>query len=164
MVRAAQGGDRQAFARLHARYAPMIHAIVLARVPWADAEDLVQNVFLNAMGKLSSLARPEQFGGWLSAIARNQVTDYHRSRKHSTEEAEQEPRAPGSSSDRLEANTALAAIRALPEAYRETLLMRLCEGLSGPEIADRTGLDPDSVRVNLHRGLKLLREKLGWEK
>jgi RNA polymerase sigma-70 factor (ECF subfamily) len=48
----------------------------------------------------------------------------------------------------------------LPEAYRETLLMRLVEGLTGPEIALRTGLTPDSVRVNLHRGMKLLRERL----
>jgi RNA polymerase sigma-70 factor, ECF subfamily len=37
------------------------------------------------------------------------------------------------------------------------------EGMSGQEIADRTGLAPGSVRVNLHRGMKLLREKLGLE-
>jgi RNA polymerase sigma-70 factor (ECF subfamily) len=41
--------------------------------------------------------------------------------------------------------------------------MRLVEGMSGQEIADRTGLAPGSVRVNLHRGMKLLREKLGPE-
>jgi len=55
----------------------------------------------------------------------------------------------------------LEVIRGLPEAYRDTLLMRLVEGMSGQEIADRTGLAPGSVRVNLHRGMKLLREKLG---
>ena len=53
----------------------------------------------------------------------------------------------------------LAAIQGLPEAYRETLVMRLCEGMSGPEIAEVTGLEPGSVRINLHRGMKLLREK-----
>ena len=40
-------------------------------------------------------------------------------------------------------------------------MLRLVEGLTGPEIAMRTGLTPASVRVNLHRGMKLLREKLG---
>ena len=40
--------------------------------------------------------------------------------------------------------------------------MRLVEGMSGAEIAERSGLTPASVRVNLHRGMKLLREKLGW--
>jgi RNA polymerase sigma-70 factor, ECF subfamily len=57
----------------------------------------------------------------------------------------------------------LEVIRGLPEAYRDTLLMRLVEGMSGQEIADRTGLASGSVRVNLHRGMKLLREKLGLE-
>ena len=52
------------------------------------------------------------------------------------------------------------AIRALPEAYRETLVLRLIEGMTGPEIARRTGLTPDSVRVNLCRGMKLLRQAL----
>jgi RNA polymerase sigma-70 factor (ECF subfamily) len=65
--------------------------------------------------------------------------------------------------DPIEAETlvVLDAVRRLPEAYRDTLLMRLVEGMSGHEIADRTGLTPASVRVNLHRGMKLLRERLG---
>jgi RNA polymerase sigma-70 factor (ECF subfamily) len=54
----------------------------------------------------------------------------------------------------------LAAIRALPEAYRETLVLRLVEGMTGPEIAQRTGLTAASVRVNLHRGMKQLRARL----
>ena len=69
------------------------------------------------------------------------------------------------SSDRpdvtAEARAALETIQALPEAYRETLTLRLVEGLSGPEIAVLTDLTPDSVRVNLHRGFRLLRERLG---
>ena len=55
----------------------------------------------------------------------------------------------------------LALIRRLPEAYRETLVLRFVEGMTGPEIAARTGLTPASVRVNLHRGMKLLRQKMG---
>jgi len=43
-------------------------------------------------------------------------------------------------------------------------VLRLVEGLTGMEISERTGLTPESVRVNLHRGMKLLREKLGIEK
>ena len=54
----------------------------------------------------------------------------------------------------------LGIIRSLPEAYRETLVLRLVEGMTGPEIAERTGLTPASVRVNLHRGMKMLREQL----
>jgi RNA polymerase sigma-70 factor (ECF subfamily) len=48
-------------------------------------------------------------------------------------------------------------------AYREPLLLRLVEGLSGAEIAAQTGLGADSVRVNLHRGLRKLRALLASE-
>ena len=57
----------------------------------------------------------------------------------------------------------LTILRGLPEAYRETLTMRLVEQMSGQEIAAATGLTHGSVRVNLHRGMKLLREELRKE-
>jgi len=62
--------------------------------------------------------------------------------------------------ERTEALGLLAIVQSLPDAYRETLVLRLVEGMTGPEIAERTGLTPASVRVNLHRGMKLLRDKL----
>ncbi len=52
-------------------------------------------------------------------------------------------------------------MRELPEAYRDTLVMRFVEGMTGPEIAAHTGLTHGSVRVNLHRGMQMLREK--WQ-
>jgi RNA polymerase sigma-70 factor (ECF subfamily) len=51
-------------------------------------------------------------------------------------------------------------IRRLPDAYVEPLILRLVAGMSGPEIAERTGLSPSYVRVNLHRGMKHLRSRL----
>ena len=68
---------------------------------------------------------------------------------------------PGGDPIAAEAIAVLDVVRKLPDAYRETLLMRLVEGMSGAEIAERSGLTPGSVRVNLHRGMKLLREQLG---
>jgi RNA polymerase sigma-70 factor (ECF subfamily) len=68
--------------------------------------------------------------------------------------------APSRSHEQAEARAILEVIRSLPEAYSETLVLRLVEGMTGAEIAERTGLTPGSVRVNLHRGMKLLREKL----
>jgi RNA polymerase sigma-70 factor, ECF subfamily len=165
LIRLAVSGDQRAFAELHARYAGMVHAILLARLPPSDAEDQVQEVFLIAWRKLAQLEDARGFGAWLGAIARHRAADsYRRSRHQYRAEPLGESLADSrhlSSSDVAEAHNVLAAIRALPEAYRETLLMRLCEGMSGPEIADVTGLEPGSVRINLHRGMKLLREKLG---
>jgi RNA polymerase sigma-70 factor (ECF subfamily) len=158
LVRAARHGDRRAFGRLFEEYAPMVHGILLARVPSGEADDLVQDVFLAALEKLPSLREAGAFGGWLAMIARNRAHDFHRHKK---------PHEPlpddlaHHDAERAEAERVLTVIRALPEAYRETLVFRLVEGMSGQEIADRVGLTAASVRVNLHRGMKLLRERLG---
>ncbi len=157
LVRAAQGGDREAFGRLYERFGPMVHGLLLSRVPYGEVEDLVQDVFLQALQRLPTLRAPEAFGGWVAAIARNRATDYHR--RPPMEPATEEDGAvdPRPQADAL---AALAVIRSLPEAYRETLVFRLVEGMTGQEIADRTGLTPASVRVNLHRGMKRLRDAL----
>jgi RNA polymerase sigma-70 factor (ECF subfamily) len=162
-VEAALSGDERAFATLHRRYARMVHAILLSRVRPADVEDLVQEVFLIAWRKLDQLDDARVFGAWLGTIARNRAADHHR-RAHVTESLDGFDVGGGPSpGDRVEAHRVLATIQALPEAYRETLVMRLVEGMNGPEIAAVTGLEEGSVRINLHRGMKLLREKLGVE-
>jgi RNA polymerase sigma-70 factor (ECF subfamily) len=158
-IRAAAAGDRDAFARLYADYSRMVHAILLGRVPRRDVDDLVQDVFLAAYTRIGELRDPAAFGGWLATIARNRATDHFR-RSH--EPVEMPPDLPGGDPIEVETLAILDIVRKLPDTYRETLLMRLVEGMSGSEIADRTGLTPASVRVNLHRGMKMLREKLGW--
>jgi RNA polymerase sigma-70 factor, ECF subfamily len=158
LVQAARAGDRAAYGRLYDRFAPMVHGLLLARVPRSDVDDLVQDVFLQAMRRLHSLRLPEAFGGWLAAIARNRARDHWRRGKHTVELPADVTGAPHPEGEALKV---LAQIQRLPEAYRETLVLRLVEGMSGPEIAERTGLKPGSVRVNLHRGIQLLREALG---
>jgi RNA polymerase sigma-70 factor, ECF subfamily len=157
LVEAVRGGDREAFAGLYQIFAPMVHGILLARVPFDEVGDLAQEVFLVAFRKLDTLRDGARFGPWVAMIARNRAMDFHR-RARATEELRDElAHAPRPTAEAAEA---LEIIRALPEAYRETLVLRLVEGMTGPEIAARTGLQPASVRVNLHRGMKLLREKL----
>ena len=159
LVRAVLEGDRDGFSKLYSLYAPLVHGILLARVPRAEVDDLVQDIFLHAFKKLHTLRDKAAFGPWIAMIARNRAVDFHR-RSRETVEITDELRG----SDKQEARAAeiLELIRSLPDAYRETLVLRLVEGMTGPEIAVRTGLTAASVRVNLHRGMKLLREKLGF--
>jgi RNA polymerase sigma-70 factor, ECF subfamily len=174
LVEAAQGGDRLAFGELYAQYARTVHGILLSRVPRAEVEDLVHDVFLTAMQRLGSLREPAAFGGWLAAIARNRATDHLRRAPQTsplTDELLGEVSAgrrraalPAvAAPDHTEAWAVIAIVRTLPDAYRETLVLRLVEGMTGPEIAKRTGLTPASVRVNLHRGMKQLRERLAGD-
>jgi RNA polymerase sigma-70 factor (ECF subfamily) len=163
LVRAAQGGDRSAFGALYQRYSRMVHGILLARVPRLVAEDLLQDVFLQALPRLASLREAAKFGGWLAAIARNRANDYHRQTRPTEGwndgvwEGNGRPTGGDAAADGL---FLLEAVRSLPVAYRETLILRFVEGMTGPEIAAKTGLKHGSVRVNLYRGMQMLREKL----
>ncbi len=159
LVSAALAGDRDGFGQLYDLYAPLVHGILLARVPRGEVDDLVQDIFLHAYKKLDTLRDKAAFGPWIAMIARNRAVDFYR-RTRETVEITDDVR--GSNTTDSRANEILELIRSLPDAYRETLVLRLVEGMTGPEIAARTGLTPASVRVNLHRGMKLLRQKLGF--
>jgi RNA polymerase sigma-70 factor, ECF subfamily len=165
LVRAARDGDRAAFGQLYDRYARMVHGILLVRVPPREVDDLVQEVFLSALRQLGSLRDLSRFGAWLGTITRNRANDYfrkaipHEKVTEPVSEAQAETRTTSNASEQ-EAAAILAMVRGLPESYREPLILRLVEGMTGPEIAARTGLTHGSVRVNLCRGMQLLREKL----
>lgn len=165
LVGAAQRGDRAAFGVLYQRYARMVHGVLLARVPIDDVDDLVQDVFLIALKRLATLREARSFGPWLAAIARNRANDHYRRFLPQDQLQEDDSAAPNASAKPrgadVTATEVLEALQGLTEAYRETLILRLVEGMTGPEIATRTGLTPGSVRVNLHRGMQQLRAKLG---
>lgn len=158
LVQDAIDGDQRAWRELYLRYSKAVHGCILAKVPVSDAEDLVQDVFMLALSKLASLEDHGRFGGWLLTIARNRRHDYWRRHQPSEEISDDHKQVEQPPS--LAAARALQAIRALPDSYQESLIMRLVEGMTGPEIADRLGLSHGSVRVNLSRGMKLLREAL----
>jgi len=161
LVHAARDGDRAAFGLLYQRYARVVHGILLTRVPPGEADDLTQDVFLMALRRLGALRDAAAFPGWLASIARNRANDYHRRSPRHEELTEAVAEAAAQDErPQVQAHAALAAIRSLPDAYRETLMLRLVEGLTGPEIAERTGLTHGSVRVNLFRGMQMLKDKL----
>ena len=120
---------------------------------------MIGTTLLLALRSIGRLQDPASFGPWRLAIARNRARDAYKSKRSSVELPDEIESAPTEAPDD-DADRALEVVRGLPEAYRETLILRLVEGLSGPEIAERTGVTHGSVRVNLCRGMKLLRERL----
>jgi RNA polymerase sigma-70 factor (ECF subfamily) len=129
LVLAARAGDEAAFARLYERYGRIVHALLLARVAREEIDDLVQDVFLTAWRRLDDLRDPAAFGGWICMIARNRAIDAHRHAPSSSSCREPaRPRRRGADRKRTDARVALDAIRSLPEAYRDTLMLRLVEG------------------------------------
>ena len=69
LVIAAQGGDQAAFGLLYERFQPVVLAIAMRRLRnMTDAQELSQDVFVQAMQKLTQLRQPECFAGWLRSI------------------------------------------------------------------------------------------------
>ncbi len=158
LVERVCAGDKDAFDEFYKKLSPMVHGIVLARVPRDEVDDIVQDVFISAYEKLHTLRDKNAVSPWVARIARNRSVEFYR-RNKPTEELSENLSSRGNSKN--EAQEVLDAIREMPDSYRETLILRLVEGMTGPEIADQTGLKHESVRVNLHRGMKMLRKKLG---
>lgn len=159
-VRQARRGSQHAFSFLYRRFSPLAHGILLGRFPPAVADELTQECFVIAFSRLDQLQEDGKFGAWLAAIARRVKPPASRETIADADldafrSAETPPEGVA------DAARVLRAIADLPEAYRETLMLRLAEGLSGPEIATLTGLTHQSVRVNLHRGMTRLRAALG---
>ncbi len=167
----AQGGDRDAFCRLYEQHASLVHGILIARVPPADAEDLMQEVFLVAWQRLGKLRRTERVRASLAANARNRARRAYRRGgpaaqalpedlvdARALDATDKDPGQPG-------ARELLVLLQSLPNAYREALALRLIEGWSGPEIARATGRSEGAVRVHLARGMQRLRaaaRRAGW--
>lgn len=168
LLDAARQGSAAAFTQLYHEYSGLVRGTLLAHMPYQDVPDAVQEVFICAWRKLAGLRDGDAIGAWLCAIARNTARQYFRARPrapvseaHGRGHAESAAHAPGEGGDPSSAALELLdAIQALPEAYRETMALRFVEGMTGPEIATRTGHTAGSVRVNLHRGVQLLRERL----
>lgn len=164
LVAAARTGDRDAFGVLYERYVRMVHGVLLASAQQDDVQDLVQDVFLRALRQLHAMRDPAAFGAWIATIARNEARMHHRAAKPTEDLSAQHPDPgadPDSAPHRLGTDDVLRALRAVPERYREPLMLRLVEQMGGEEIADKLGLTHGTVRVYLHHGLRLLREQLG---
>jgi len=85
IVRAVLEGEHDRFGRLYEMYAPLVHGVLLARVPRDEVDDLVQDIFLHALRKLHTLRNPTAFGPWIAMIARNRAMDFHRASRDMVE-------------------------------------------------------------------------------
>jgi len=165
-------GDREAFGRFYDHYAPLVFAFAvrLLRVR-AEAEDLLQEVFLQAWRQAARYSRdrgsPE---AWILTITRSRAIDRVRSMRRRdrgvvpleepsrTQDGRIEESEVMESEARLTAHAALAG---LPEAQRKVLELAYFEGLTQSEIAANLGQPLGTVKTRLRDGLKRLREFLG---
>jgi RNA polymerase sigma-70 factor, ECF subfamily len=177
LVRKARSGDRSAFEELVRRTSRLVFArLYLETGDVHRTEDLLQETLLTAYRSLSKLAEPRAFRSWLLTIAQNALTDAIRREQRLKRAAPPPagPLAPVHVEDKapppdeqlarseLRAQV-LAVLRSLPEEYRLPLTLRYLAGADYETIQMQMGVTNGSLRGLLHRGLKLLRERLPAE-
>lgn len=169
LVVLSQSGDQEAFARIYDLYIDPVYRYVYYRVNSAEAEDLVETVFLKVWENIRQY-RPKQrsFSAWIFRIAHNLVVDHYRSFKDRAFD-EIDPQLPDQSrqhnpikntQNTLNNEVLKKALAKLKEQYREIILYKFINELSNTEIAGILGRSEGSLRILQFRALKALKKEL----
>ena len=175
IVDGARAGDPEALANLYDWYLPRVYRYVLGRVGNVmEAEDLTEEIFLKMLGGISGFHwRKAPFSAWLFRIARNQVVTYFRRAGSAvTPGPLVESALPSVNSDdhqdplaavemRIALEGVREAVRGLPEAQREVILLRFGSDLSVKETAKVLGKREGTVKVLQYKGVRRLQELFG---
>jgi RNA polymerase sigma-70 factor (ECF subfamily) len=172
VARFLETGDRAMFGVLVERYQDRVFrlvASVLGPYSGADAEEVSQEVFLRLYRKIRQFTGQAGFGTWLYRIAYNLAIDWRRRARFRLPHVSiEEIRGLASSSDPLEdvltketKDLVVLAMEDLPDLYRTTLYMHYWLERPVEEIAELMGIPEGTVKSQLFRARKLLKDKLG---
>jgi RNA polymerase sigma-70 factor (ECF subfamily) len=186
LVERSQQGDGSAFATLVERHQRQLFRLALRMTgSEADANEVLQEAFLNAWQKLPNFRGEAQFSSWLYRIAANSALMRLRRKRRAPDALPEQPlelQGPKFSADgyldppphsdwsqradekMMSGQLGAAidkAVHELPEDYRTVFLLKDVDGLSNEDIATALELTVPAVKSRLHRARLALREKLG---
>jgi RNA polymerase sigma-70 factor (ECF subfamily) len=170
VLRAAAGGDEEAFGRLWIDLQPRLLRYFMVAAP-AVAEDLASETWLGVVRGLGRFRGNEPaFRAWVFTIARHEVLDWRRRAARRVVEdlpanglvEQPAPDDPAAAAlEGLSTRAALAQVATLPPDQAEAIVLRVVAGLEVDRVAAIMGKRPGTVRVLTHRGLRRLAERLG---
>jgi RNA polymerase sigma-70 factor, ECF subfamily len=171
LVERCRRGDLAAFEELYRAHAGKLFSVACRMVgnP-ADAEDLLQEIFLSAHRKLDSFRGDSALGTWLYRLATNQCLDYLRSRAARTnqvtdpmedEAGTYEPGARGLAEQTVMKMDLERALARLPEGCRAAFVLHDIEGLEHREVAQALGIAEGTSKSQVHKARLRLRMLLG---
>ena len=167
LVRQAKQGNQEAFTRLYEEHFDKIYRYVVLRIgDKMEAEDITQQVFLNALRSISSFKwKGAPFSAWLYRIAHNQVVDYLRKKKHAALPLEESLISHGGNPEqttehKMDIEQLLMATRRLTDAQREVISLRFTSELSIAQVANIMGRSQGAVKALQHSAIVALRKVL----
>jgi RNA polymerase sigma-70 factor (ECF subfamily) len=170
LVRSAIGGDEASLRELWARHRRWVAAVLLAHMPRdAELDDLLQEVAMAVVAKISGLRDEAAFKPWLRAVAMSiaKTTARRRTVRKSgwlrlvsyTGQREDERSHDASSPAMREGRRLMELCADLPDGYREPLLMKCVQDMSYKQIGDAMGLPDTTIETRIARARKMLRER-----
>jgi RNA polymerase sigma-70 factor (ECF subfamily) len=165
LIRRARSGSMEALGELYARHGDRVYRVAVGLLNGsADAEDVLQDVFVGLPVALRTFDETRELAPWLAQVTARIALERLRSarRRQQREGAygrEHEGVVTPSSFISTDAELS-RALASLPEGMRLVLLLREVEGLPHESIASLLGISPSASAVRLHRALKRLRELL----
>jgi len=166
LVTALRNGRREAYDELVRRYAAKIGAVCRSRLgSKGPVEDMVQEAFLRAYRGLASLDDPEKFGSWLYGIATRACLDWLKAKERGqvSFDALGDPDAfrKAGPVEEPERNARLHdQVDALPESYREVVLLFYYKKQSYQEMSRLLNLSPAAINARLTKARAMLRERM----
>jgi RNA polymerase sigma-70 factor (ECF subfamily) len=168
LVRRAQENDQEAFAQLYEEHFNKIYRYLALRIGnEMEAEDMTQQVFLNALQSISSFRwKGVPFSAWLFRIAHNQAVDHLRRKKKRASVPLDESLTSGGDSPRattelkMDIEELMAATKRLTEAQREVISLRFTSELSIAQVAKVMGKSQGAVKALQHSAIVALRRTM----
>jgi RNA polymerase sigma-70 factor, ECF subfamily len=153
------------FIQYYEKYKDKIYTFIMYRVNFnrAVAEDLSSEIFIKAFKNFESFNKQKAFGSWIYTIAKNHLANFYRGRKVDID-LEKATSVSIDMRRQYEVNSeleeTLKKIHELDDYSKDVLLMRFVDGLENNEIAEILNKDEGTIRTQLSRALKKLREKI----
>jgi RNA polymerase sigma factor (sigma-70 family) len=162
LISKIKGGDINSFDTLVREYFPKTHKKVRMHVPDEDADDVTQDIFLNLVRSIENFQGKSAFATWFNRIILNRIADYHRrmfrqKSRFVSEDGILNNESSPEDNNNMEMEDLLMK---MPEAYREVILMKVCDNLSFSDIAASLGVSYEAARSRYRRGIKYVAGKI----
>lgn len=167
IIESALAGSAEAFGQLFKTYRNAVYATAFRIIGnFADAQDVTQEVFIEAYTKLYQLRSPNKFAGWLRTVTVNRCKMWMRNHKNQPEFEENETGLnDGSASDGDKLYEQLmSALTLLPEEQRTVIILRYIDSLSYENISEFLGISVGTVKSRLHRAREKLKRRTAMVK
>lgn len=167
LIKECAGGNAEAYAVLVDRYKDMIYNIAYRMLGDAEAaNDMAQESFISAYTGLKKFKNNSKFSTWLYSIAVNKCRDHLRSKRPHVpiDEIAEVACSASNPEEGLQRKQMLdgmqSALNALPDSYREAVILKHIEGLDYKEMESIIGVDAGTLKVRAHRGREMLKKVL----